>query len=133
MNVSRAVTKFLVPIALVALGGSPSVGQVSRHFFPQRPGAVALHREKGTLVSYGVGNDTGEFSIRGWNGRPVEFYVGYPLKINGRINSCAHPTCRAWPRNVVLGKTPVTVTYWWAAYPGTHLKVRVSDSISTGP
>jgi hypothetical protein len=55
-------------------------------------------------------------------GTIIDFYVGYPLKINGvRIRDPFQPS------DLVLGKTTATVTYWTTIYQ--QKSVHATDQI----
>jgi hypothetical protein len=111
----------------------------AQHFFPARPRNVLVSRTTGILTRYSIGNGTGEFSTEDRLGRSTDFYLAYPTRIGGRVYDCEVPRqpgmrfdpteCKQWPANVVIGTTEVRITYWWMVFPGTHERVRVSDTI----
>ncbi len=129
----RSLTFFLAILAVTLQA------QTQRHFFPSRPAATPLHTETGVLADYGVGNDTGGFTVR-WGNVSHVFILGFPLRLAGTLYRCLPmPTrvhddgiCKKWPVNVVLGKSKVRVTYWWQNDPGVG-RVRVSDTIALDP
>ena len=105
----------ILAAALLAAAAAP-------HFFPARPAGAALHVARGTLVDFGIGNALGTLAIRLASGATRRFYVGYPLRVDGRPTQCLHPPstgftpshdeCPAWPSDIVLGRGRVTVRYW---------------------
>jgi hypothetical protein len=116
--------------------GRPASAQ---HFFPNRPHDVTTLSDVGVLIDYGIGNGTGEFAIKDAAGRTTDFFIAYPIRINGRTYNCYRPPkpgkrfdrsyCKQWPNNVVIGSTKVRITYWWMVPPGSSERVRVSDAI----
>jgi hypothetical protein len=109
-------------------------------FFPSRPPRVALQVAQGTLLDFGIGNKSGEFSIKDTTtGKTLEFYVGWPLRIDGHIVKCsiapkdsfkpAQKFCPDWPSQIKLGQTKVKVTYWNVTHEGQ--RVTVSDQIDS--
>jgi len=117
-----------------------AAAQSQQHFFPTRPPGIGTHSETGVLVAYAMGNDSGGFTItRG--SRKIEFAVGYPLTLAGTRYPRCLPVpsrtrddheCKKWPRNLLVGKSRVRVTYWWQNEPGVGL-VRASDTIVLDP
>jgi len=126
-------------ICAFALVASITQTAKAQHFFPVRPKHVTTSEMSGILTEYGIGNGTGEFSIRNSSGKRIDFFLAYPTYINGRVYACERPPapnerfdssqCRAWPKNVVIGSTKVRITYWWMVPPGSSERVRVSDAI----
>ena len=110
----------------------------SQSFFPARPQGESLYAIDGVLVDYAVGRSSGTFVIKTPPlGVHQEFYIGYPMKINGRIVKCTVPPidgqnadnvyCKDWPSNILLGKTRVRVTFWKTK--AGYTEVNVSDQI----
>jgi hypothetical protein len=127
---------FALTLMLLALA---SQVQAQNHFFPSRPTGATLHTETGILTTYGIGNDTGGFTVkRGAISR--EFAVGFPLRLAGTLYRCLpipsrkhdDGNCKRWPAALVVGKSRVRVTYWWQEQPGVG-RVRVSDTITLDP
>jgi len=83
-------------------------------FFPQEPANAQTHTATGILTEYGVGMDSGGFSIQTSAGKTLNFAVGHNMMINGQLVQCTAPTynCPNWPSTIVLGTSKVKVTYW---------------------
>ena len=97
-----------------------------RMTFPVRPAPTKLHKMTGIFQEYGVGTNAGGLSIKLPNGKEVDFVTGggAPMTFNGRQFFCWVPNyvkpdgtvevnCDDWPKELVLGKTKVVVTYWY--------------------
>jgi hypothetical protein len=134
-------TLFVVILHIVAglLVSASGLAQEESSFFPARPPTAVLRVVQGTLLDYGVGNKSGGFSIKDRRtGKTLEFYVGWPIRIDGMIVKCSiAPTdsfkpnakfCTDWPAGIRLGHTTVKVTYWIAEHDGE--RVNVSDQIA---
>jgi hypothetical protein len=110
-------------------------------FFPKRPPGVTVKLMQGVLVDYGIGNASGGFTVINDQGKEVEFYTSWPMRIDGRPVKCsiaptdtfkAHPqNCSDWPSDIRLGHTKVEVTYWSSTRDGAP--VLVSDEIKKAP
>lgn len=108
-------------------------------FFPSRPPDVPLQRFTGVIVEYGLGNDTGYFVLT-IRGKPMDFYVGLPMRMNGAIVTCQDPdpavvtpgSCMDWPSSILVGKSVVTATCWTEMFsPDMALSYTPSMSTST--
>lgn len=109
----------------------PAFGQ---RFFPARPSDTALSTQDGILVRYEVGKLSGTLTLMTPQNGAVTFYLGEPVRIDGRQIACKAPSveaCRDWPVNVALGYTRVRVTYWHAYKPGSKDGVLATDEIRT--
>ncbi len=91
-------------------------------FFPSRPRGVSVRHIGGIVAEYGIGMKQGHVVLRTHAGTMMDFFVGYPLRMNGRRVHDPFP-----PANLVIGKTPATVTYWNAPYQGAS--VHVTDQV----
>jgi hypothetical protein len=88
-------------------------------YFPSRPSGVQLQYFTGVINDYGLGNGTGSFDLTIGATR-MDFYIGLPMKINGRIVQCQSPDpvsvqagfCTDWPPEIVEGTSVVTTTCW---------------------
>jgi len=129
-----------VLLLVAMLSMPPTVFSQNSSFLPPRPQNAVLHTSQGTLLDYGIGNKSGGFSVREkTTGKTLEFYVGWPIRIDGRIVTCSiapkdsfkpdRQFCSDWPYQVRLGHTNVKVTYWNAKYDGKD--VNVSDQIDS--
>jgi hypothetical protein len=65
----------------------------------------------GVVTQYGIGMGQGHIVLRTQAGTLMDFFVGYPLKMKGARIRDPFP-----PANLVIGKTPATVTYWTTTY-----------------
>jgi hypothetical protein len=81
-----------------------------------------MHHAHGIVTQYGIGMGQGHLVLRTRAGTMMDFFVGYPLKMKGARVRDPFP-----PPDLVIGKTPATVTYWIAAYQGTS--VHVTDQV----
>ncbi len=128
-----AMTTVMAVVASVS-----SLQAQGQSYFPARPKDVILNKATGTLLDYGVGNQSGSFTIRRSDGQVLEFYVGQAMRIGDKIVHCTIPPirdfvpdprlCTDWPANVKLGSTEVRVVYWRSEYEGDA--VNVSDEIN---
>lgn len=118
---------------LALLGASPDG-------YPSRPSAVRVHYMTGRLVDYVLGNHSGGLAIIRQTGERDSFFIAYPNKINGHhylcqqlpfvgMNAATEGLCSEKPRNIVVGRTLVHVTYWWGTVRGKAAKI--SDEIMT--
>jgi len=105
-------------------------------FFPVRPKSVVLRSATGIIEDYGIGMKSGGVRIQPTIGRRIYFYVSDKMIINGKRVMCTNPPygtymqppfCSDWPRNLIIGKTHVTVTYWKSTRYGKP--VNVTDRI----
>lgn len=131
-RVTRLIVAVVMMVLAACLGTKLSAETVG--FFPTRPGGASLSTATGILTDYGIGNKLGGFNLKLADGSTQEIFVGYPVRINGVVVTCASPPhgagCSDWPSTVVLNSTTVTVTYWMATYHGRQ--VSVSDQIDVG-
>jgi|SRR5579864_4598493 len=143
INQARTLKRRLaIALGLVLVLCNVSVSDAQlKSFFPKRPPGVTVKHMQGVLVDYGIGNDSGSFTVVNNNGKEVEFYTSWPMLIDGRQVKCsiaptntfkAHPQyCRDWPSDIRLGYTKVEVTYWSSSLDGKT--VLVSDEIKRVP
>jgi len=137
-------SQILISATIVATPVALSAGSLwaqERGYFPARPTGVSLNKVVGTLLDYGIGNQSGSFTIRESDGRVLEFYVGQAMRIGDKIVRCTVPPikdfvpdpqlCADWPTNVKLGSTEVRVVYWRSEHEGET--VSVSDEINPLP
>jgi len=107
-------------------------------FFPSRPTGVQLYTVDGILADYAVGKSSGTLTLITAPGKVHrEFYIGYPMKINGYIIKCVLPPkagkpanpvyCKDWPSNLVLGQSKVRITFWKTK--AGSFEAEVSDQI----
>jgi hypothetical protein len=111
------VTQFviLVSTVLVSALATPAIAG----YFPSRPPGVLLQYFTGVISDYGLGNGTGSFYLT-IGATTMDFYIGWPMKINGTIVRCWSPDpfvvesghCTDWPSEIVEGTSVVTVTCW---------------------
>ncbi|MDP9018845.1 MAG: hypothetical protein M3N19_11060 [Candidatus Eremiobacteraeota bacterium] len=109
-------------------------------FFPAPPAHQPLRVARGTLQAYSIGNAEGHLSVRNAAGEIQSFFVGYPMRINGRITTCLIPPpsgvapmkhyCTDWPATLVVGKSRVSVHYWTQFHGGQQ--VQVTDALTYG-
>jgi hypothetical protein len=103
-------------------------------FFPEHPPIGAKIQEmSGILLDYGIGMKSGGFTIGDKEQKShAEFYTGWPMRIAGRVVTCAIPPtdkhrneqfCKDWPDSVKLGQTYVTVHFWQDKYEGEEVSV----------
>jgi len=120
----RLLVKILAGVAFVVA----FTCQASAGYFPERPDHAKLRRFSGVLNDYGIGNDTGWFSLT-TGSKELEFCIGTPMRMNGKVVTCMDPEqkgvkvdpigdiCPDWPSWLVEGKTYVTATCWWDSGP----------------
>ena len=111
-----------------------SSSAMAADFFPTRPIHATLKTVVGTLTSLNIGMTTGELIITNSSGS-TSLFVGHPLKINGIVNiTCPIPPVGTntpnplgcpggWPKQVVVGRSKVSVTYWTGVYNGEPVKI----------
>jgi hypothetical protein len=91
-------------------------------FFPNRPRGVAISLMRGIVTDYGIGMKQGHVVIQTHAGATMDFFVGYPLRVNGVQMRDPFP-----PSGLTVGKTPATVTYWTTTY--NQKRVHVTDQV----
>jgi hypothetical protein len=137
------MSKRFYPLALFI--GVGLLGSAALDAYPSKPSHVRIAFELGTLVEYTLGNHSGGLTIRRKDGTFDLFLIAYPNKINGRHYLCqslpyvgetgpypgaaAEPKPASCPKNVIVGKTDVRVSYWWGTMRGKPAKI--SDEITT--
>ena len=106
--------------AVAALSAQPASAHGSYYpHVPGKPDGVA----DGVLVNFGVGQSSGDVTIRQANNLERSFYLAAPpFVIDGKAVDCIIPPrprhspppdlCRWWPSNVKIGSTRVRVFYW---------------------
>jgi hypothetical protein len=135
----KAITAVAIGLALFLAQVAESA-HASGHFFPTRPANAVLYSESGILTGFGIGNDTAGIAIKRSDGRTVNFFLAFPHTFDGKRATCkqisepsiapGYSECKErLPANIVLGKTHVRITYWWAKYEGS--RVRVTDAVAT--
>ncbi len=126
------VKSVLAGIFCGALATVPAVA--ADHFFPERPSDAVVKKVTGTLVVYGHGEGVGGVQVKDSANRLWAFYMGYPMRIDGRKIICFSPPdaygsnksglpCPDWPAKIRLGYTVVTVSYWQASLNGKTVDV----------
>lgn len=117
--------KVVVLAAVVAvMSAQPASARGS--YYPHVLGKPAGAAD-GVLVNYGVGQYSGDVTIRQSNNKERSFYLAaHPFVIDGKAVDCVIPPrphysppldlCRSWPSNVKIGSTRVRVLYW----PDSH-------------
>ena len=135
------MTKPLTMASLVLtaiIGISQEASAQDKSFFPERPTGVQLYTMDGILADYAIGKASGTLTLITAPGRiRREFYIGYPMKINGYLVKCVLPPlpgqpanpiyCNDWPSNLALGETKVRITFWKAKQGS--FEANVSDQI----
>ncbi|MBD5654163.1 MAG: hypothetical protein IAI50_03155 [Candidatus Eremiobacteraeota bacterium] len=111
-------------------------------FFPDRSGAAQRERATGVLTDFGIGNKSGSLTLKTAAGSRT-FYVSEHIMLDGKPIACDHPpapgfrpsaiSCSSWPKNVVIGRTQVRVTYWTQTRPDLHERVQVAERIDSQP
>lgn len=85
-------------------------------FFPKRPADAVVKTISGVLVKYEITSASGSIGIAdSKTGVTTAFYTGSPMQVENKNITCAKPQtpdCKDWPKSIVIGKTPVTVSYW---------------------
>lgn len=100
-------------------------------FFPARPAHAPVAIARGVLTSYGAGQAEGHVTIRDAKGVRQDFFLGYPMRVNGARLVCAFAgQCPQWPATLVVGKSRVAVSYWVARH--RDKAVRVADALTDG-
>jgi hypothetical protein len=132
----------LVVSACILCAATVAVATPARADFPTPPPNVRLHTARGVLTDWGAGNRSGGLTIRTASGKRV-FALSTGITINGKPVVCAFPPrggkprdpvmCDSWPSNVVIGKTPVRVSYWTNARAGDPSERDVAQSLATSP
>ena len=93
-------------------------------FFPAPPAHAPAHVARGVLLSYGVGSAEGHLALRERDGKIADFYIAFPMRVNGRDLRCAFPQqCPQWPATLVVGKSRVNVTYWMGSRDGHQVPI----------
>jgi hypothetical protein len=134
---NRGLVKFLSWFILFALTLEPIFSDAEYHFFPGRPVGAPVMRVRGIILDYARGNDIGSLTVSDYSGHLQEFNLARSVSFNGQPIECAgtpekwNRFCSAFPKNLILGKTSVTVSFFAATYEGKI--VRVVDDISTKP
>jgi hypothetical protein len=124
------------------------------HYFPLRPPRATLLTQEGILVGYRVGEAAGTLDLRTADGHTDVFYIGVPMRIDGRRVKCTAPpadenaaddhpaddhparaaNCPDWPAGLRLGHSHVRVTYWRGKlHDGSHAHTLVTDQLETLP
>jgi hypothetical protein len=110
------------------------------HFFPERPSGAVVKKVTGTLMVYGHGEGVGGVQVKDSANHTWTFYMGYPMRIDGKRVICFSPPdaygsnksdlpCPDWPLRIRLGYTVVTVSYWQASLDGKT--VNVTDELNS--
>jgi hypothetical protein len=88
------VTTLALCGAFVSASGQspPAFGQ---RFVPTRPSDAALSTQDGILVRYEVGKLAGTLTLRTAQNGAVIFYLGEPVRIDGRDVTCKVPLVEA--------------------------------------
>ncbi len=93
-------------------------------FFPGRPVHAPVQIARGVLIAYGVGQAEGHVTIRDARGVQEDFFIGYPMRVNGARMDCAFAErCPQWPATLVVGKSRVAVSYWVQRHLGKRVRV----------
>ena len=91
--------------------------------WPKPYAGQKLHAEIGVLRMFGNGNRAGGLEIRTAGGVSQTFSTTLKTTWNRKRIACWQPPtaqtpCAEWPKNIIVGRTSVRVTYWDAAYSG---------------
>jgi hypothetical protein len=116
------VTAFARAAVFVMLACAIAPSGARGDAFPVRPAHVRLLAVDGVLLSWAIGNGNGGIAIRSRDGRTRLFTVTDAIVVDGTPVRCAYApkpgeardpdACSFWPRNLLLGKTNVRVSYW---------------------
>jgi hypothetical protein len=117
----------------------PSRRSRAAALFPKRPAGAPVRSEFGALIRYGVGNDSGGFTILRNGVRQI--FRSVPLvMLAGIVYRCVpdpsrkrdDEECKRWPKQRVVGKTEVRVSSWSQIEPGVdRFAVAVASQQST--
>jgi hypothetical protein len=107
-------------VALILAGAAPAWTPPPA-YWPKPVGPPAGVAE-GVLLNYGLGNKSGNITIRSGNKDQSFYHAAHPFYIDNRVVRCALPprpgfvpskdNCERWPAYVKLRSTRVRVPYW---------------------
>ena len=131
MSAESRIALFATIVCAVAFTVGPKDVAADEESFAQAPftyyAPVPDYRDPmriayGYLVSYRVGSDYGQAVFHDGDHRQFEMIVGGNFTVEGQVITCidapspsdspSSVTCPDWPRDIVLGRTPVAITYW---------------------